>query len=118
MQNKESLLADCISYNSVGQSFHSEYSLAIHVELQWAPNCILLCNIRNNGNNQGTVQMTPDTSLFTHMAISKQCFNPFPNKLWFLRVCSTSLLKTLREKEQLLVTSNFSFSHIVFYPLG
>ena len=31
-------------------------------------------------------------------------------------ICSTSLLKTLREKEKLLVTSNFSFSHSVFYP--
>ena len=37
--------------------------------------------------------------------------NPFPNKPWFLCVCSTSLLKTLWEKEKLLVTSNFSFSH-------
>ena len=44
-------------------------------------------------------------------------FNPFPNKPWFLRVCSTSLLKTLWEKGKLLVTSNFSFSHSVFYPL-
>ena len=35
---------------------------------------------------------------------------PFPNKPWFLRVCSTSLLKTLWKKEKLLVTSNFSFS--------
>ena len=24
----------------------------------------------------------------------------------------------MREKEKLLVTSNFSFSHIVFYPFG
>ena len=32
----------------------------------------------------------------------------------FLRVCRTSLLKTLWEKEKLLVTSNFSFSHSVF----
>ena len=44
--------------------------------------------------------------------------NPFPNKPWFLRVCSTSLLKTLWEKEKLLVTSNFSFSHSVFYWFG
>ena len=43
-------------------------------------------------------------------------FNPFPNKPWFLRVCSAGLLKTLWEKEKLLVTSNFSFSHSVFYP--
>ena len=42
--------------------------------------------------------------------------NPFPNKPWFLRVCSVSLLKTLWEKEKMLVTSNFSFSHSVFYP--
>ena len=35
--------------------------------------------------------------------------NLFPNKHLFLRVCSTSLLKTLREKEKLLVTSDFSF---------
>ena len=43
-------------------------------------------------------------------------YNPFSNKSWFLRVCSTSLLKTLWEKEKLLVTSNFSFFHSVFYP--
>ena len=41
---------------------------------------------------------------------------PFRNKNWFLRVCSISLLKTLWENEKLLVTSNFSFSHSVFYP--
>ena len=32
----------------------------------------------------------------------------------FLRVCSSSLLKTQWEKEKLLITSNFSFSHSVF----
>ena len=37
-------------------------------------------------------------------------FNPFPNKPLFVRLCSKSLLKTLWEKEKLLVTSNFSFS--------
>ena len=43
------------------------------------------------------------------------CINPFPNKPWFLRVCRKRLFKTLWEKENLLVTSNFSFSHSVFY---
>ena len=43
---------------------------------------------------------------------------PFPNKPWFLHVCSIVLSKTLWEKEKLLVTSNFSFSHSVFYPFG
>ena len=42
--------------------------------------------------------------------------NPFPNKPWFLRVCSIRLLKTLWEKEKLLVTRNFSFSQC-FLPI-
>ena len=41
--------------------------------------------------------------------------NCFPNKLWFLRVCSTGLFKTWWEKEKLLVMSNFFFSHSVFH---
>ena len=43
-------------------------------------------------------------------------FSPFPNKPWILHVCSTSLMKTLWEKEKLLVISNFSFSQC-FQPL-
>ena len=39
----------------------------------------------------------------------KDNFKPLPNKPWSLRVCHTSLLKTLWEKEKLLVTSNLSF---------
>ena len=37
---------------------------------------------------------------------TSHCFDVF---------CSTSVLKTLRETEKLLETSNFSFSHSVFY---
>ena len=44
--------------------------------------------------------------------------NPFPNKHWFLRVYSVSLLKTLWEKDKLLVTSNLSFSYSVLNPFG
>ena len=44
--------------------------------------------------------------------------NPFPNKPWFLHVCSTSFLKTLQEKEKLLIMRNFSSSHSVFYLFG
>ena len=44
-------------------------------------------------------------------------FNPFQNEPRFLRDCSTRLLKTLREKEKLFITSNnVSFSDSVFYP--
>ena len=42
--------------------------------------------------------------------------NPFLNKPWFLHVFHRSLSKTPWEKEKLLVTSNFSFSHSVFFP--
>ena len=45
-------------------------------------------------------------------------FNPFPHNNTFWRPWETSLLKTLREKEKLLVTSNFSFSRSVFYLFG
>ena len=45
-------------------------------------------------------------------------FNPFPNKPWFLCICSTSLLKTLWEQKKLLITSNFSYSHSVFQLFG
>ena len=34
-------------------------------------------------------------------------FNPFLNKPRFLSVYSTSILRTLREKEKLLIMSNF-----------
>ena len=44
--------------------------------------------------------------------------HPFPNKPWFLCVCCSSLLKTLWKKEKLLIMSNFTFSHSVFYPFG
>ena len=37
--------------------------------------------------------------------------NPFSNEPWFLRVCSTGLLKKL-------IKSNFPFSHSVFYLFG
>ena len=43
--------------------------------------------------------------------------NSFPNYPLFSHVCSTTILKTLWEKEKLLMTSNFSFSHSVFYPV-
>ena len=40
---------------------------------------------------------------------------PFPKQA-LVFTCSRCLLKTPWENEKLLVTSNFSFSHSVFYP--
>ena len=55
------------------------------------------------------------TSVISTLSMTTQ-INPFPNKSCFLHVCSTSLLKTLWEKEKLFVMTNFTFSHSVSYP--
>ena len=49
---------------------------------------------------------------------TKGIVNPSPHNDTFWRPWETSLLKTLWEKEKLLVTINFSFSHSVFYLFG
>ena len=70
----------------------------------------------NGEHIQGTKNIL--NSFNDHFINIASIVNPFPNNPWFLRVCSTSLLKTLREKEKLLGTRNFSFSHSVFWPVG
>ena len=62
------------------------------------------------------VSMLSANALNLYKAKILSSVNPFSNKPRFLRVFSTCLLKTLREKEKLLLTCNFSFSHSVFYP--
>ena len=52
------------------------------------------------------------------MTKARKRIKPFPNKPLFWHVYNTSLLKTLWEQEKLLVMSNFSFSHSVFYTFG
>ena len=56
--------------------------------------------------------------LSSKQGVTSLNIKPLLNKPWFLRVCCRSLLKTLWEKEKLLVTSNFSFSYSVLYPFG
>ena len=53
-----------------------------------------------------------------YIIVFLEMFNPFQNKPWFLRVCSTNLLKTKSEKEKLLVMSNFSFLPYYFLPFS
>ena len=48
----------------------------------------------------------------------KKKIDPFPHNDTFWRPWETSLLKTLWEKKKLLILSNFSFSHSVFYLFG
>ena len=62
--------------------------------------------------------ITKDCVIRGQVSVICLLLNPFPNKPWFLCVCSASLLKTMWEKEKLLVTSHFFFSHSVFYLPG
>ena len=70
---------------------------------------IVVCSFLNLGWSQNGVSGNG-------LKCGRENLNPFPNKAWFLRGRSTSLFKTLWEKEKLLITSNFSFSPSVFYP--
>ena len=44
-------------------------------------------------------------------------FNPFPNKPWFLHVCSISLLKTLWKKGEIARNEQFLFFPQCFLPV-
>ena len=61
-------------------------------------------------NNCDNTDLLPPTIKLAEWEL----FNPFPTKGVSLHFCSTSLLKTLWEKEKLLITNNFSFSNSVF----
>ena len=69
---------------------------------QWVSHLYFFATLNNERNS-------------SYLQLSRR-LNSFPNKPWFLRVWRTSLLKTLWEKKKLLVTSNFFFSHSVFFP--
>ena len=72
----------------------------------------------NDGSHNFFSFPTMVSNNFFRIVKIRDSVNPFPNKPYFLRVCSKNLLKTLWEKEELLITSNFSFSHSVFNPFG
>ena len=83
---------------------------------------ILLSTVKLN-NYDNFMELFSEKHEKLHLSIStyfqSTILNPFPNKPWFLCVCSVSLLKTLWEKEKLLIISNSSsFSHSVFYLFG
>ena len=73
--------------------------------------CRTACDLEESG-------LTPVAPLLlTALPYSSTC-SMVLNLSQTSHVCSTSLLKTLWEKEKLLITSNFSFSKSAFYPSG
>ena len=60
-------------------------------------NCIIFLMGRKH-SGKGDSAFSPFDTLFSKGYFLK-VFNPFPNKPWFLRVCSTSLLKTMGKGE-------------------
>ena len=48
---------------------------------------------------------------------SERYFNPFPNKPWFLRVCSTSLLKTKWGKGEITYHEQFLLFPLCSLPI-
>ena len=68
---------------------------------------LLSCNHVVNASEQ-----TKATSVLSFSQIIFESLNPFPHNDTFWRLWEKSLLKTLWEKEKLLVRSNFSFSQV------
>ena len=63
---------------------------------------------KNNNNNNNNLE------LIHRLLYGK----PFREQLLVFNMCAVHLLKTLREKENLLVTRNASFPNSVFYRCG
>ena len=71
------------------------------------------------GKDKFLITFSPFSTCFQTPSFHKKVtFNPFPNKPWFIRVCHTSLLKTLWEKEKLLKKRAISPFPTVFSTLS
>ena len=57
-------------------------------------------------------------TMYSALSKTEITINQFPHNDTFWHHWETNLLKTLWEKEKLLIISNFSFSHSVFYRFG
>ena len=73
----------------------------------------ITCILRS-GDSCASYEQTNEHQLFSLCILA---INPLPNKPWFLRVFSTSLLKTLG-KGEIARNEQFSFPHSVFYLFG
>ena len=100
-------------------SFRTSLNLLARFVFQICICCKLSCLYDTHINQMTKFRPCPNKKYF-QMAISVclEWLNPFPHNDTFWCPRETSLLKTLWEKEKLLLTSNFSFSQSVFYLFG
>ena len=79
----------------------------------WAQARTLKCLAQGHSHERPSTSSEAQTQ---GIDVKSTALSPFPYKPWFLRVCSTNLLKMLWEKEKFLMTSYFVFSYSVFHP--
>ena len=79
--------------------------------------CVSLCVSVHVSVCAPNASLCQSTSMGIKSHLVTVLVNPFPHNDTFWRPWETSLLKTLWEKEKLLIRSNFSFSHRVFKRL-
>ena len=98
-----------LQFHRLLSSFQVYLNCCLHMLLAWTS---LKFNylVKRQKNTCNALRNTDDSHCKGDQTSFLVNFISIPHKPWFLRVCITSLLS--------LVTSNFSFSHSVFYPFG
>ena len=112
----QSTLLCCLQFLSIWTSLKFFLSSnGLNVGQMMKPSSKWIEDMMRNRENAGS-QPNSTCPLMFSTCFFNRVVNPLPNKPWFLRVCSKGLLITQWDMEKSLITSNFSFSHIVFYP--
>ena len=109
--SKKALVFTCLKYKSFENIVEKRRNCS-----QWAISSFptvfstrTFCHFQQSGSCLQTFSIWKSL----RFSFGKGLMLPHIDTFW--RPLETNLLKTLREKEKLLVTSNFSFTHSVFY---
>ena len=100
-----------------------EYFLALYKLKEFTDELDITHNVKFVFHSGENIWGKGHNASYQHLLLFQQCFQKLKlcgKGLTFslTSVCSISLWKTLWVKEKLLVMSNFSISHSVFYPFG
>ena len=122
MKHEGITLWNTIIKASKGGLISSKISWALHRRTPYSPNIVFLVRACVRARACVSVRACVRVCVCVCVCVCEEPYhnhritctltnrvNPFPNKPLFLRICITSLLKTLWLKEGLFVTSNSSF---------